>query len=194
MRKEDFGLEGANLKLFPQVGLPWPLDDIHAIETPSKIRFDGLLPRECEALIYMDWTWPPGASTSPQFLDVNPNMARTLGSHVCEENGMPVNTEGSGPWKLGAPTQVGSGTMVVRYRLVGAERSSCSPRLFGIRMLEAWESMRLIGFSDDFWPIGKLPEMESWTLDDLSTFSNMAGNAYSAHSLSLFLFSIDWPD
>ena len=82
---------------------------------------------------------------------------------------------GDGPWKHQSPTQVGSGRLVCRYRLTGAQLTTRAPKKFGVRLLEPFEQMRCIGWSDSMWRHAR----DSWsTYDKLELIPEMAGNAF----------------
>ena len=124
--------------------LRWPID-LASVPTPSFISYEGMLPREREAVALLDILWPPAHEEDLMyFVDINPTIER-LCQRLLDEDGKPI--PGSGPWHETPGTLVGSGKLCVRYKP--------TPRLEGhiyhIRLLEAFESMRMIGWDDSFW-------------------------------------------
>ena len=146
---------------FERLGVPWPLQDDVWDDAHSEIRPAGLNDRQRQMCLAADLFWPPHASgPALQFLDVNPDSRRAIWPHL-RDDGWPK--EESSPWRNEPNTLTGSGRPCVRTRK-GTERPV-------IRIMEAFEEMRLIGWFDDMWQ-APLPEQET-----LYLCSNMAGNA-----------------
>ncbi len=179
-QKDSLDWKLDHLTLWTANGMSWPFD-VDAFDSTSYINFSNCLPREAEALCVLDKLFAPMCDL--EFLDVNPTLARVLAG-VIDENSRP--NEGHTPWKSKSPTQVGSGKLVCRYRLDPDEALEHAPHKFGIRVVEAYECMRMIGWADEWYTI--FPSTFCWDLDRLEGLVNMAGNAYTAfHFLPWYL-------
>ena len=146
----------------------WPIPDFS--DTGSHIEYNPFLPREREVAYALDRFFPPMADI--EFVDVNPVIGRILSGHLDEDMKVKPNTT---PWRPTSPTQVGSGKLVCRYTLTGRDAHAWAPKRYGIRVLEPWESMRMIGWSDCFW---SHPRDKTWSLEDMELLHNIAGNAF----------------
>ena len=158
--------------------IPWPLVDSDrkcAVLTPSIVSSAGLFVREHEADCFIDLVWPP-VDDGPmyEFLDVNPTLKRFVSSRLENEVGDPKTD--SSPWSSSSPTQVGSGHMLVRYRMAASDVARCAPHKFWIRLVEAHECMRLIGWQDCMWSGG---QHRIASIDDIFGLCNSLGNSYS---------------
>ena len=163
--------------------IDWPFV-VEEMVTPSSIAFFGLRQRECELVCFADKLWPPRrgpGSPDIESFDCNPQTLRVLKGHIDEETMklIPVEerqqTSGYGPWKRVLVTQIGSGKIIVRYKTATGHI---------IRLIEAFESMRLIGWDTESW--SQAPECKSEK--DLDAIVNLVGNAfYFAHFLPVFL-------
>ena len=125
-------------------GIAWPFD-INTVSTKSFICFDGMLPREREVAVITDLLWPArDDDDTMHFMDVNPTLQRLV-QHYLDDEGKAI--PGRGPWHEQPGTLVGSGKVVVRYKPV-PQRPGHN---HDMRLLEAFEYMRMIGWDDSFW-------------------------------------------
>ena len=62
------------------------------------------------------------------------------------------------------------------------------PFVYCCRIVEAWECLRLIGWSDRFWRLPS-PDVGPWTQKDLETMVDMAGNAYTIYQFVPFFLA-----
>ena len=117
------------------------------------------------------------ATSELEFLDANQNIIWYVRSFVDDDGKLKAACTGS-PWKSTVPTLTGTATMLVRVSNLQTGTST-------IRVVESFESMRLIGWFDDLWkplppgqdrhnPDDSGPQAKpfSWLLADMS------GNAY----------------
>ena len=150
----------------------WPLDvelweQAECIAHPryADVRFHGLFPRECEAAVLLHCIFV--AKSEHEFLDINQNIVRHVDSCIDAD----TNSIKGSPWKSYPPTLVGSGKMMVRW--TPPDKRS----LTVVRVMEAIELARLIGWPDSMWtsrsPTSPLAQ------ENLETISNMCGNAFS---------------
>ena len=161
---------------------PWPLVDKNrkcVVQTPSMHAIAGLFPREQEATCILDMLWPPAEDGGPMyaFLDINPTLKRIVSTRLENEVGIPKPD--SSPWSPSSPTQLGSGHMLVRYKMAASDQVRYAPHKFGIRLVEAYECMRFIGWQDCMWTAGGQHKISS--IDDLFGLCNLAGNSYSLY-------------
>ena len=124
---------------------PWPLVDKNrkcVVRTPSMLAIAGLFPREQEATCILDMLWPPAEDGGPvyAFLDINPTLKRIVSTRLENEVGIPKPD--SSPWSASSPTQVGSGHMLVRYKMSASDQVRYAPHKFGIRLVEAYECIQ----------------------------------------------------
>ena len=152
--------------------MTWPISDFDS--SPSALYTTPLLARELEVVYILDMLWPPVHDL--EFADVNPASSRIWEKHLDHDGKVRTDSHaGDGPWKHQSPTQVGSGRLVCRYRLTGAQLTTRAPKKFGVRLLEPFEQMRCIGWSDSMWRHAR----DSWsTYDKLELIPEMAGNAF----------------
>ncbi len=135
--------------IFDAFKLPWPAPP--TVKTISNIYNGNLLPREWEACVFLDNVFPPeltkqrdGSATAiMQFVDINMDMARMLQLYFVDFDAFELKP-GVTPWKNHPPTLVGSGKVVMRF--FNTKDSS-----WAVRVLEGFENMRLIGWSDSFF-------------------------------------------
>ena len=168
----DKGYKLEHLQFFRDAGLTWPVEHESAA-CRSWVCYAGLGDRECDAAYFIDNVFAPQSPI--EFCDINPTMTRMMSSCI---DGEGVMIEGRSPWKANAPTQVGSGTMICRYLAEGREAQRIAPHTHGLRLLEPFESMRMIGWDDSFWEDG-VDYMDA-DLETMLLLCNMAGNAYCA--------------
>ncbi|MDA8583005.1 hypothetical protein N9L68_02205 [bacterium] len=169
-QKEEYEWKLDHKRLYTAIGLRWPhMPASLTPSTPSYIHWHGMLPREREVAVYCDVAFPPVPALDNnqvyEFFDLNLTLARTVGPHL-DENSKPK--QGQTPWKRHPPTLVGSGKVVMRAHHPKSGR-------FEIRILEAFECMRLIGWSDSLWK--PLPS-HLRTVEFLEVISNAAGNVF----------------
>ena len=177
-KKDDVGWKLEHLQMFSTCNLQWPFT-FDEVDTPSRLHRDGVFLREQEELVFLDTLWPPSAEDSDVcFCDINPTLLRVVDS--CMENGWPkIKAEdppAPSPWQTRCRTQVGSGKMIVRHRMAFHQQQATS-KVFCIRLVEAFEAMRMIGYSDSFW--GKTSDLQFSRVEDLFYLTNIAGNSYS---------------
>ena len=175
--KEDSGWKTDHYNIFRANALEWPPNWTSAAKTsPSFIEHNGLYPREQELVYVLDVLFPhPNGDC--EFVDVNPVIGRVL-SPFLEDGLGPVKEGTSSPWRAKSPTQVGSGTLVMRYRLRGEDALKHAPRQFGIRAVEGYEHMRMSGWDDSFWNC-EANISNPMVAEDVFRMMNMAGNSYS---------------
>ena len=190
--KADAGWKFDHFNVCRVNSVQWPFDP-EAIGTPSLIVLDGLRDREIEAACMADLFWPPrnsGTGSAVETVDINPDTKRIFKSHLHDDNSVKTpeehqQTSAWGPWRQGLCTQIGSGNILVRYKLPSPvpKPHGGEPYIFGIRLIEPLEAMRLIGWSDECWVASSRPK----TLDDLDLYQNLAGNAFCfAHYIPVF--------
>ena len=105
-----------------------------------------------------------------EFLDINPVLTRVVGSHLAFE---PRNTS---PWRLTPPTLTGSSKIAVRFKKQDLGFPSST---WFVRILEAFEYMRLQGWGDEQWNAYDIDETTPKGVYFLELIANMAGNAFS---------------
>ena len=188
MRKsqKDKGWQVEHMRLAQANGLPWPFD-VETFASASSLCFDGLRQREAEVLCFVDKWWPPridaNAPTLESF-DINPGTMRLLKQHIDEWSleVKPAETRAQvtswGPWRRDLVTQIGSGKIVVRYQTDTGH---------AVRLIEAYESMRLIGWSDESWRADDVLGGYDEKLERMDLIVNMVGNAFCfAHWVPVF--------
>ena len=175
---------GKRLSKSTKVDLDWKLDHysicranriswpflVDTFRSNSRIEFAGMFPRECEMTCIVDKLFPPQACV--EFMGVNPTIVRLLQSFLDEDNEPELDVT---PWRAKSPTQVGSGKLICRWKLDPKEAAQHSPLEYGIRVLEPYEQLRLIGWADSF---DCHPQDTVWTIELLELLVNLAGNAF----------------
>ena len=190
--KADAGWKFDHFNICRANSVQWPVN-LQTVGTPSLIVVDGLRDREIEAACMADLFWPPrnsGIGSAVETVDINPDTKRIFKSHLHEDSCVKTpeehqQTSAWGPWRQGLCTQIGSGKVLVRYKLPSPvpRPHGGEPYFHGIRLIEPLEAMRLIGWSDDCWVDSSRPK----TLDDLDLYHNLAGNAFCfAHYIPVF--------
>ena len=183
VKEENLSWKSEHRSLFLENGLHWPpVGDVWE-RTNSVILISELLPREREAIFFIDQLWPAAFDSQVEFLDINPTLTRVAGS--CLEGRLGPRKEGLSPWKANAPTQVGSGKMVVRHEIPAEEQAQYGDfQTHLIRVIEAFEAMRMVGWSDQFWH-PDTPRLFSGRDEPahLERICNIAGNSYSVYHL-----------
>ena len=139
------------------------------------------LPREQELITFIDRACPPLQNNAGrlEFVDVNPRLERVVSAHINMDDG---KLKGF-PWVWDCPgTRVGSGKICMRYSKPGAKST------YGIRCLESFEEMRMLGWDDSFWSPAGTRAFQSY--EDVELISNIAGNAFSAFNCVPFFCSL----
>ena len=177
-KKDDPGYKNDHLELFRNHGMRWPVD-FRVVETRSHIIYSGLMPRECELVVFLDKVWEPQHDF--EFIDVNANSTRIVSKYLKDGNGPKLDDDET-PWRVETPpTLVGSQTLVVRHRLHPSEMEQFAPKTHCLRLLESFELFRLQGWSDSYW---NTSSVIADTHEQLERLSNITGNGYSfAHYL-----------
>ena len=179
MGKEDAGWRLDHKYFYEAMGMIWP-PDLKNVE--PGIDFSGMLPREREAAFYLNKVFPVTEFDSIQYIDLNPKLGRVVASCLSAD----FREVKKSPWHNRPGALVGSGKMVLRY-----QADPESPVV--MRLLEAFEYMRLVGWSDELWHINSdssINEEYRQTVDYLELLSNFAGNAYSIHHYAPWLMSL----
>ena len=122
-------------------------------------------------MYFIDQTFEPQAVVG--FCGVSATLQRMMSNSIDAAGDL---IDWRMPWKASAPTQVASGTMVCRYLADGREAERIKPHTHGVRLLEPFESMRVIGWDDSFWDEGC--DYTNADLDSLLLLCNMACNAH----------------
>ena len=156
-----------HLRHFPANGLQWPFQWETYRPQTFDLRMDGLTERERECVIFADACWPPADDGKPfvEFLDVNPTLIRLCSVMLDDDLKVKPCTQ---IWLPAPSTLVGSSTMIVRYREAGGR--------VVVRLMEAFENMRFIGYWDHCW--SEIPASLR-TQKLLFLIANLAGNAFS---------------
>ena len=172
-KKEDLEWKVDHLKVFTANNMEWPLNH-DEIDPPSLILRDGLFVREQELAALLDILWPPTLEDADYvFCDVNPKLHRVLGCYLEDRIGKPKGRQS--PWQSRCRTQVGSGKLIVRHSLSLEDRQECGKTTL-VRLVEAFEALRMIGYSDTFW--GDVSEVSFASDKYLFMLTNIAGNSY----------------
>ena len=163
--QEELQWKVVHKKIFTVCGMTWPMDRSTVRKGHS---FAGMFPREEELSFFLDALFPYEIDV-PQFLDINIKAERLLPGCMAAETIEELKQKS--PWRVGAPgTLVGSSKFVIRHRHNGEVE---------LRVLEAFEYMRLIGYPDEAWKPLSAKFKSMGPLQMLDLFENMAGNAYS---------------
>lgn len=182
-KDKDWAVE--HMRLAQANGLSWPFN-VETFASTTSLCFDGLRERECEVLCFVDKWWPPRTDANAPTLesfDINPGTMRVLKQHIDEWTLQvkPAETRSQttswGPWRRDLCTQIGSGKIVVRFQTDTGHAA---------RLVEAYESMRLIGWSDESWEADGLLGYDQ-KLERMDLIVNMVGNAFCwAHWVPVF--------
>ena len=138
-------------------------------ELDSVVCQGGMLPREAEVAYLCHVLFPPTAEEKYAFVNINPAIVRIIQPHLDENTGRP-KIDGKGPWRFAPPTLTGSLQLLMRYMNDDGNHV--------VRLVEPFEYMRMIGWSDDEWNLEKMPAADKVTEDDMELIPNLAGNAF----------------
>ena len=194
--QDSKGWKLEHLAFFSRNNLPWPVENPATYSSRSVVCLGGLLPREVDATLFVDQMFAPKGDL--EWLDINLCLTRLLGSSV-DESGR-VKADAAGPWRLKAPTQVGSGKVLIRYPLANLPEACEHPgKSHFIRVLEPYEAFRLMGWSDHFWSLSHADPLFDDNGEDVSNcptveraehLHKLAGNAYSIYHFVPWLCSL----
>ena len=165
--KEDQQWKHEHMVLFHLNGLAWPFEYDDLPVGNAVVEIGGMFPREVEATVFLHLVFPFDESNTFEFIDINQTLPRHVKRHLDEDTSRPKEPATT-PWRPRPPTLVGSGKLLVRYK---------NPeQVLTVRLVECFETMRMVGWDDSMWKIGRCVSQDE-TYPEL--ISNMAGNAYS---------------
>lgn len=159
-QKENLSWKVEHKEIYEANSVPWPPD----FSSYEGFASDGLLPREAEQALLLHLIFPPRAPECVEYVDINPSGSRVLHPHLSDEW---QPKAGHTAWRAKLPTLTGSLKLVIRHTSKGKST---------IRLAEAFEVMRLMGWADQYWR-GTPTYASGDELLDL--VEGLAGNAYS---------------
>jgi hypothetical protein len=138
--KSDADWKYEHKTMFMVQNITWPVDlEKEGNCVGDIIDFSGMSRREAEATVFLDRVFAPPANPEGEqcveFIDINMGLARLTASCLEEE----IRT----PWALGCPTPLTSTSKMLMRCVVSGHRS--------VRLLDAIEYMRLVGWVDSDW-------------------------------------------
>lgn len=175
--KENLQWKSEHKVLCDDNNMVWPIPEAQADDVLDR---SGLFPREADMLCILHSLWPPAAGDRIEYIDANAALGRLVMSHVDEATGQPKGT--GSPWRASVPTLTGSIKLAIRRTVSGKSR---------IRLAESFESLRLIGWSDDCWAHGDVWKAHGASREEAcDLLSNLAGNAFSAYQYGPWLAAL----
>jgi len=142
-----------------------------------QLHMAGLLPRQRELAYFLTVSFKPRWTI--EFCDVQPTMSRLCTPCLDDCNKMRADKT---PWRSNPPVLTGTSRILVRHL---ANQKTIEHRELGpleqkpetvTRLLECFESLRLMGWCDDAW---KQQNVRINSAETLELYMNIAGNAYS---------------
>jgi len=182
-KQDELDWKGEHMKFFNEAGLPWPPSSLDTASSQIHLDLSGLLPRQRELAWFLSHVFRPRWTV--EFVDVQPSMMRLVAPCLNGENG--GIRDDKTPWRNSPPVLTGTSRILVRHlvgdqvvqREVDANDSNEVGKMeFSTRMLECFESLRLMGWCDDAWKKHRNTKVTS--PEQLELIMNIAGNAFSA--------------